>query len=91
MTESTIVKQTVLNLEEIAADPAQTKAFITELTRYEHRTHQQRIAKLLVRVFEEHANQGAQGNFDGRNEATVRWAMKLKDAGLFAEAIFPFI
>lgn len=85
------VKDTLSNLEKIAADSQLSKEFVDAMTLSEHRTHQQRIAKLLVSIFRAHAENGRRGLFDGRNEATIQFSQKLQDSGVLDDARFPLI
>lgn len=86
-----VVKDTLNNLVQIAADSKLSKEFVLEMTIGEHPTNQQRVAKLLVAVFQAQAEKVKTGRFDGRNEATVDFARKIQEAGLFDNAYFPFI
>ena len=54
------------------------QAFIDEVTN-DHRTLQQSTGGLFIKVFSAWADQADKGFYDGRNEALVMFAKKLRD------------
>lgn len=67
-----------------------TKAFVKEITERTHRTLQQQIMKMFLEVIFAWAKQADSGDYDGRNEATVKMAQRIREA-LGDDVYLPFI
>lgn len=65
------------------------EGFVEGITRV-HRTLQQCSAKAIYEVIKSWADNYDDGNYDGRNEATCKWAKQMIDA-VGKDQHFPFI
>lgn len=84
-----IVRQIADALNTMGKNEHFQNAFVDEMTCRTHRTLQQSVARLLVRVFEGWAEMGDRGTFDLRNEDTVEAAKKVREA--LKDHALPFI
>lgn len=65
------------------------EAFIEEITCRTHRTLQQNIMGLFLQLVDSWAERDAEGQYDLRNEGTVKLATKLKE--VTQDAYLPFV
>lgn len=71
--------QALLDFVNVGSD-ADFKEFANTLVLRGHRTLQQRAMGLMLECIDQWAEQLGQGCYDGRNEATVMLAQRVKDA-----------